>query len=298
MQTIIQINGIVGVNEAVNALSIAGQIQKAGEEILFVVDSDGGEVEEGFKIAQMIESCGKKTTSIAKRVVSIANVIYLAAETRICEPSSSFMIHPPFFSGNIFADEATLVELTKEIKSASARILEYYEKRTGTPKSTLEPLFTADRWFGQQDALNLNFSNFLKINNQMVKKEEANFLAKIINAFKNAEDMPEIETEDTDTPPATNEAVTREDTDTPPATNEAVTREEFDALKMEMVAMQEQIQALMAASENIAQNVVNEIVNQYKAAAKGVEKLPAVKNSFGTPQPTENNGNLDLSKFA
>lgn len=281
MQTIIQINGIVGVNEAVNALSIAGQIQKAGDEILFVVDSDGGEVDEGFKIAQMIETCGKKTSAIAKRVVSIANVIYLAAETRICEPSSSFMIHPPFFSGNILADEATLIELTKEIKNASAQILDYYEKRTGTPKSVLQPLFTADRWFGQDDALNLNFSNFLKINNTMVKKDDVGFLARILNAIKNAEDMPKNETEDAPAP-----------------SNEAVSREEFDALKMEIIAMQEQIQALMAASENIAQNVVNEIVNQYKAAAKGVEKLPAVKNSFGTPQPTENNGNLDLSKFA
>lgn len=285
MQTIIQINGIVGVNEAVNALSIAGQIQKAGDEILFVVDSDGGEVDEGFKIAQMIENCGKKTSAIAKRVVSIANVIYLAAETRICEPSSSFMIHPPFFSGNILADEATLIELTKEIKNASAQILEYYEKRTGTPKSVLEPLFTADRWFGQQDALNLNFANYLKVNNKLMNKEQRNVFQRAFNALvngnNNPDDMPKDETEDAHA-----------------TSNEAVTREEFDALKMEMAAMQETIQALMADNENLAQNVANEIVNQYKAAAKGNEKLPTPKNSFGAPKPTENNGNLDLSKFA
>ena len=68
----------------------------------FVIDTDGGSVSEGFRIAEVIESL-ENTRTIAKKVYSIGNVIYFAGQERTISDEAeteTFMLHQAAMQGD------------------------------------------------------------------------------------------------------------------------------------------------------------------------------------------------------
>ena len=101
MEAVIHISGVIGnIAEQINLYtfaSLASDIKQAREQgatsFKFVIDSDGGLVDEGFLMASYIESLQEPTTAVAVRVYSIANIIYFACDKRESDKRGMWMLH-------------------------------------------------------------------------------------------------------------------------------------------------------------------------------------------------------------
>ena len=84
--------GYVTVKDVVKQLGSVGE----AEEIIVHIHSNGGGVDEGFAIHDILRATGKKITTINEGMcASIATIILLAGDTRIATENSTTLIHFP-----------------------------------------------------------------------------------------------------------------------------------------------------------------------------------------------------------
>ena len=256
------------------------------DEYTFIINSIGGDVEEGFEIARQIEIL-PKTTTIAEKVYSIATVIYLAGEKRIADDASHFMVHLPFVSGEnmpIFPLTANdLAEYSKYLRKKETEIANYYAKRT---KITFEDALEAmkkDNYFGAETAAALGFSNTSRKLKAVAMFNE--FFKKYAKAAGEAEGEKTPETPET-----------------PEPKNAEVTREEFDSLAQKIAELSEAVgkitEMLTAAETQMAEALPNAIAmateNTVKKALADM-KISAMSTNGGEKIP-QKSVNFDAEK--
>ena len=156
----IGIKGIIGTD--VTSLKLKAWLKaNPSDEYTFVIDSKGGSIEDGFEIAKIIETL-PNTTAIARKVYSIATVIYLACEKRISDSASSFMVHTPWVEpkklGNSL-NRYTLAEYSDALTQMEKPIAEYYAARTGLTYEEAVEAMKKDNFFSGEEAYSLGFAN-------------------------------------------------------------------------------------------------------------------------------------------
>ena len=156
MEATILIQGVIGEDyKTEDLVSDVKNVEDAGS-IKFIIDSDGGYTDEGFAMANYIESLQKPVKSVAKKVYSIANVIFFASENREAELGASFMLHnawmqPPAGNKNDLGFFMDLLE--REDK----RIRDFIQPRSGLNDSDLTALMSKDTYLNVDQAKELGF---------------------------------------------------------------------------------------------------------------------------------------------
>lgn len=130
---------------------VAQILQNKDAELLKVhINSEGGDVNEGFEIHDALISSGKQIETIGEGIVaSIATVIFLSGSVRTMSQNAEFIIHNPWSGGK--GTSKDFQEAADMLKLSEDRLLAFYNKKTGTASEILkklmerETIFTADQ---------------------------------------------------------------------------------------------------------------------------------------------------------
>jgi ATP-dependent Clp protease protease subunit len=129
--------------------------------IELMMNSLGGDCDEGFAIYDKLRSTGKEIKAIIQgHCGSMASVILLAASDRKAFPHATLHIHRPYLS--FYADHFGLGDADSakaQLEDLNTKILDIYEERTGTDRATLEAIMDEDRDMKPEEAKELGFIN-------------------------------------------------------------------------------------------------------------------------------------------
>ena len=160
----------------------------ADNTIEILMNSLGGDCDEGFAIYDSLRASGKEIKAVIQgNCGSMASVILLAASERKAFPHAKLHIHKAYLAGYYnshfsISDAETAKTYLEEL---NGKILDIYEERTGTPRGTLEPIMDEDRDMDMEEAKSLGFiqeilppasasayySQFNKLNNSKMSKK-------------------------------------------------------------------------------------------------------------------------------
>jgi ATP-dependent protease ClpP protease subunit len=133
----------------------ANLVNGGGNEIYLLLSTPGGEVTAGITIYNFLRSLPVKiTTHNMGNIDSIGNPIFLAGETRIACPHSTFMFHGVGFDiKSQRFEEKNLRESLDSILADQRRIAEIIADRTSITLGKARKLFAEARTKDANDAL-------------------------------------------------------------------------------------------------------------------------------------------------
>ena len=100
------------------------------DEVIVRINSNGGSVDAGFAIYDILRNSGKKvTTQIEGQCYSIASVIALAGDERRATSNSQFLIHNPWTMA--MGDSVEIDKTAKVLAKAEQKLAKFYAERTG-----------------------------------------------------------------------------------------------------------------------------------------------------------------------
>lgn len=190
MKGLIQIIGLIGETDegvGVTLLDVITQVKKQPEATMFdvVINSRGGDVFEGWKIANYIKSLSN-TNGIGREVVaSIATVIFGSCSVRRCEPNTKFMMHLPMgdMGGGGTADE--IEAFGKKVREEEDKLCKFYSELMGFDKDTIKSLISTDTYLNEEQTNALGITTIettkivakayfnLNTDNKMTKEEKS-----------------------------------------------------------------------------------------------------------------------------
>lgn len=132
------------------------ELSDPGKPILFVINSPGGSVDDGFAIwdqANMITS--PITTLVTGLAASMGSVLSLCAapKRRFATPNARIMIHQPRLGGAIQGQATDLEIQAKEMIKTREQLVQIYTKATGKDAATIERAIDRDTWLTASEAL-------------------------------------------------------------------------------------------------------------------------------------------------
>lgn len=137
----------------------------AAEELFIHINSRGGDVDEGFAIHDILVNSGKKIrTRVEGQAYSIASVVLLAGDDQSREMTehSRVGIHNPYLGDGAAMsgmEGDAIISVGEKIKKTEARVLNFYVKKTGSDKETIEAMMNADTAMDPDKAIELKFVN-------------------------------------------------------------------------------------------------------------------------------------------
>lgn len=139
------------------AAQVMGQLlamsSESSEPITIFVNSQGGHVESGDTIHDMIKFVKPEVRVVGTGwVASAGALIYAAAkrENRISLPNTRFMLHQP--SGGAGGTASDIAIMAKEIVRMRQRLNEIFARETGQPLERIERDTERDYWMSAQQA--------------------------------------------------------------------------------------------------------------------------------------------------
>lgn len=117
----------------VSPKTVLNQIESASssESLTVHINSQGGDVDAGFAIYDILRSTGKEITTIIEgQCYSIATVIALAGDSRLATQNSGFLIHNPWTQPEP-GDAKKMRQAADVLDKFQAKIAEFYSKITG-----------------------------------------------------------------------------------------------------------------------------------------------------------------------
>lgn len=134
------------------------ELMNPGKPILFVINSPGGSIDDGFAIwdqSKMITS--PITTLVTGLAASMGSILSLcgAKGRRFATPQARFMIHQPSIGGPIRGQATDLDIQAKEIRNVKNRIVDLYVEATGKSKELITSKIDRDNWMDANGAIEL-----------------------------------------------------------------------------------------------------------------------------------------------
>lgn len=137
--------------QLVNAIKKASAIP-AVKKIVIIFSSLGGNIQEGFTIASVIQNSTIPILIHANNNIdSIANVIYLSAKERTAESYAKFYLHGATTAGTF--DEKGLKEQLLSLRTENARIAQFVSENSGLNFSKVQAIMKAGTTITAQQAL-------------------------------------------------------------------------------------------------------------------------------------------------
>ena len=154
----------------------------------------GGDVWEGWAIADALRASGKRiTATIEGLCASMASIILLAASERRAYPHAELIIHNPYYPESPESDRYDSEYFSRyaaDLRSAEDKMLDFYVERTGADRDTLKAIMAEDRVMDMREALSLGFIHEIlpplsakttpKINNKTDKMSKFSKIGKAI----------------------------------------------------------------------------------------------------------------------
>lgn len=165
---------------------------KEADEIVIRINSEGGDVQEGWNIYDLLTTSGKKITTVGEgKIYSIATVVFLAGEERRILKNADGLIHNPW-TGYASGNSSDLARYAEELAQEEEKILNIYVEKTGQDRATLANYMKDETKLSSEDMLSLGFATsiiepikafaYINFNNQNQKMDET-FLNKITAAI-------------------------------------------------------------------------------------------------------------------
>lgn len=196
MKGLINIIGDIGETDTgvgVTLLDVITQVKQQPEALSFdvVIKSRGGDVFEGWRIADFLKSLKQPTNGIGREVVaSIATVIFGSCTTRTREPNTIVMLHLPMgdMGGGGTADE--IKEFEAKVRAEETKLCAFYSDLMGFDKDVIKSLLYKDTVLNEEqtEALGITTIAPLKIvakayfntntNNKQMTQEDKNWIEK------------------------------------------------------------------------------------------------------------------------
>jgi ATP-dependent Clp protease protease subunit len=124
------------------------------EEVHFLINSGGGEVNAGISLYNYIKSLPIKIIMHNMGMVaSIANVVFLAGEERYACPHATFLFHGVTYTLNTQLTAHQLGEIFDMAQKEQTKIIGIISDSTTITKKTLEKLFTQGETQNSQFAI-------------------------------------------------------------------------------------------------------------------------------------------------
>lgn len=146
----------VGVIDAQMLNSIARQLrflarESATEPITLFVNSDGGEVNSGLAIYDVMKAipCPIRTVCVG-RAASMGAVLFASGDQRDILPHGSVLIHDPMIPGGIGGSALQIQEISEDLLRVRHMLAEILARQTGRSleeifaKTARDTIFTAD----------------------------------------------------------------------------------------------------------------------------------------------------------
>jgi ATP-dependent protease ClpP protease subunit len=126
-------------------------------KIIIVFSSLGGNIQEGFTIASVIQNSRVPVAIHANNNIdSIANVIYLSAKERTAESYAKFYLHGAS-TGPVAFDEKALREQLLSINTDNTRIANFVSENSKLDFKKVKEMMTAGTTMIAQDASDAGF---------------------------------------------------------------------------------------------------------------------------------------------
>lgn len=139
--------GLKQVQEMVGRADASGPLQ-------VVINSPGGEVYEGLAIYDYLRSMGRPVETVALgKTMSIASIIFLAADTRYISENATVLVHSPMSASIEYENADELTERAGELRALEQRMARLYADRTGGNESQWLELMRAETVFTADEAI-------------------------------------------------------------------------------------------------------------------------------------------------
>jgi ATP-dependent protease ClpP protease subunit len=147
--------------KGVELVDVVEQVVDLGDvdEITFVINSPGGNVNVGLDIRDFIASVPNAKTHAAEMCASIATVIHTAVplQNRFIEEGTKYMIHNPWIE--LSGDAATLSQVAKDMEEIEKNLESHYSKATGSTKETISAFMSSEMWLSNDQCIKLGFAS-------------------------------------------------------------------------------------------------------------------------------------------
>jgi ATP-dependent Clp protease protease subunit len=141
-------------NRALNDLGLG-----AKDEIKLTINSDGGDVYQGFAIYNALQMHpAKKTVTVMGLAASMASVIAMAGDVRRMPKNAAMMIHNPV--GGISGNSEEIISFGQAVGDMTDNIAEAYVNASAGKLSKAKALALMDKqsWIGAEQALKLGLA--------------------------------------------------------------------------------------------------------------------------------------------
>lgn len=126
------------------------------EKIEIYIDSDGGSVQAGLVLFDVIKMLNKPVRTIAFSAASMAAILFLAGDERLMMNNSRVMIHDPCFGGNYDIAGKKPHEIKAELDELNkcrTKLLNIIAESTGQSIKTIGKLTKDDNFFDISEAM-------------------------------------------------------------------------------------------------------------------------------------------------
>ena len=210
----INIVGIIG--KDVGLIDVISQVgkQKGATSYDVLLNSKGGNVNEGYNIYNYLVSLGLPINMIGvNTVASIATVIFMAGNTRRIEKNTNFFIHLPSIPQLENATAQDLENYSKEMRIVEKKVIDFYIDKTGLKKEAIEPMLENQTYLTESQLFEMGFTTeqsslpveavaFLDTNinpltmNKNKKKQAQSIISMIKSLFDGTAEMKMVLTAD------------------------------------------------------------------------------------------------------
>lgn len=175
--------------EVIDVVQQLSSIQDA-ERVNVYINSEGGFVDTGRQIAELLKNVPNCFTIASELCASIATEIHLSVplQNRLIEKGTTYMIHNPLFMG-VSGDADTLKRMSESIKKTESEMESMYSKATGLSKEILSSLMQVETHLTDEQAVKLNFAS--KVIDKMERKAVALFNNQKSNMEKQSKSFSE-----------------------------------------------------------------------------------------------------------
>ena len=127
------------------------------DQYRMVVNTNGGSVDEGKAIYDLVKSQPKKVIMEVHQAHSIGSVVVQGGDEILMHPNGGMLIHLPWTNPGPI-NENDLEALKERFSNAKASILDIYVAETGRNRAELEALMGEEKTLSAEEAIKLGFA--------------------------------------------------------------------------------------------------------------------------------------------
>ena len=143
----------------VNIKDINNQLtnNKEADTLIVHINSNGGDVYEGFAIHDVLRASGKKIITQAEGIVaSIATVVFMAGDERRMTENAELMIHNPW--GMTMGDSSDVQKYAQQLKAVEDKLINFYVGITGLSVDDITAMMKDETFMTADQAIEKHFA--------------------------------------------------------------------------------------------------------------------------------------------